>query len=165
LDQRQVAGAARRLVEQSLTVDYGDEHVTIPPGLLGRTILDGAALGRGGTSFVARGPTVFQYDLPPSVALSRIDRLSVHLSYTGRPASTVGLSPGAAAAIPPAARVSLYRWADRTWVDVPLSGNGVADMSFGSAFVDGGAIRARLEPQGSEIAIDQLDVSIEGEAE
>jgi hypothetical protein len=153
-DQR-VTGTARRLMIEALPVDFGDAHVTIPPGLLGRTVLDGALLGRSGPSFVARGPTVFQYDLPPQVTLARVDRLSVHLSY----------GTGAVAATTPAPRVSLYRWADRTWVDVPLGGPGVAEMSFGGAFLDGGAIRARIEPQGSEVTVNQLDLSLEGERE
>jgi hypothetical protein len=161
-----VAGAARRLLEQALPVEYGDEQVAIPPGLLGRAILDGAALGRGGpSSFVARGPIVFQFDLPPALELARIDRLSVHLAIPGRPAGApatlpVMTPPSATGAVAP--RVSLYRWADRTWVDVPLSGTGVANLSFGASFVDGGAIRARIEPQGSEIQVDQLDLSLEG---
>ena len=59
-------------------------------------------------------------------------------------------------------RLSLYRWADRTWVDVPLSGTGVSNMAFGAAFADGGSIRARIEPQGTEIQVDQLDLSLDG---
>jgi hypothetical protein len=128
--------------------------------------LDGAVLGRGNvTSFVARGPLLFQFDLPPGVELARIDRLSVHLAIPGRP-------PGAPASLPviaapaapgsPPPKLSLYRWADRTWVDVPLTGTGVSNMPFGVSFVDGGAIRARIEPQGSEVQIDQLDISLEG---
>jgi hypothetical protein len=151
-DQR-VTGTARRLLVQALPVDFGDEHITIPPGMLGRTVLDGAALGRGGTSFVARGPMVFQYDLPPMVTIDRVDRLSVHLSYSGSTtASTV-----------PAPRVSLYRWADRTWVDAPLANSSVAEMTFGNDFLDGGSIRARIEPQGSDVIVNQLDLSLEGE--
>ena len=65
----------------------------------------------------------------------------------------------------PDGRAGFTRQGFEAWVDVPLVGTGVVDMSFGSTFVDGGAIRARLEPQGSELAIDQLDLSIEGEAE
>ena len=68
--------------------------------------------------------------------------------------------PSAAGAQPP--RLSLYRWADRTWVDVPLSGTGVSNMPFGASFVDGGSIRARIEPQGTEIQVDQLDLSLDG---
>jgi hypothetical protein len=56
----------------------------------------------------------------------------------------------------------LYRWADRTWVDVPPDATGVATVGFGAAFVDGGALRARIEPQGNEIQIDQFDLSLEG---
>ena len=147
-------GSARRLIEQALPINYGREDVTIPPGLLSRTVLDGAALGRGGpTEFVARGPVVFQFDLPPGLELARIDRLSVHLAIPGpaRPAGAAG-----------APRLSLYRWADRTWVDVPLTGTGVANMTFGVSFVDGGAIRLRIEPQGNEVPVDQLDLSLEG---
>jgi hypothetical protein len=166
LGQGTVSGSARRLIEQALPIAYGDEQVAIPPGLLGRTVLDGAALGRGNvTSFVARGPLIFQFDLPPGVELARIDRLSVHLAIPGRP-------PGAPASLPviaapptpgsPPPKLSLYRWADRTWVDVPLTGTGVSNMPFGASFVDGGAIRARIEPQGSEVQIDQLDLSLEG---
>jgi hypothetical protein len=168
LGEATVAGPARRLIEQALPVDYGELDVAIPPGLLGRTILDGAALGRGGTaSFVARGPIVFQFDLPPGLELARIDRLSVHLATGGRaPAS--GAAGGSGGAGGPAGsgvatpRVSLYRWADRTWVDAPLNGTGVANMSFGASFVDGGSIRARIEPQGTEVHVDQLDLSLEG---
>jgi hypothetical protein len=58
--------------------------------------------------------------------------------------------------------VSLYRWADRTWVDVPLNGTGVANLTFGGSFVDGGAIRVRLEPQGNDLSVDQLDLSLDG---
>ena len=68
--------------------------------------------------------------------------------------------PAGASAQPP--RLSLYRWADRTWVDVSLSGTGVSNMPFGASFVDGGAIRARIEPQGTEIQVDQLDLSLDG---
>jgi hypothetical protein len=163
-----VPGSARRLIEQALPVEYGEEQVTIPPGLIGRTIVDGAVLGRGNvSSFVARGPIVFQFDLPPGVELTRIDRLSVHLATPGRPAGApatlpVMTSPSASGAASPAPRLSLYRWADRTWVDVPLSGTGVSNMSFGAAFVDGGSIRARIEPQGNEIQVDQLDLSLDG---
>jgi hypothetical protein len=165
LNEGTVAGSARRLIEQALPVNYGDQQVAIPPGLLGRTLLDGAALGRGAaTSFVARGPIVFQFDLPPALELARIDRLSVHLAVPGRPAGAPAtlpvMTPAAPSSAPP--RLSLYRWADRTWVDVPLSGTGVSNVQFGAAFVDGGAIRARIEPQGSEIQIDQLDLSLEG---
>jgi hypothetical protein len=35
-------------------------------------------------------------------------------------------------------------------------------MAFGASFVDGGSIRARIEPQGSEVQVDQLDLSLEG---
>jgi hypothetical protein len=150
-DQR-VTGMARRLTIAALPIDFGDSHVTIPPGLLGRTVLDGAVLGQGGTSFVARGPIVFQYDLPPQVTVGRLDRLSVHLAYG---TSAANSSP------PP--RVSLYRWADRTWVDVPFGSPGVVEMSFGGAFLDGGSIRARIEPQGSSATVNQLDLSLEGE--
>ena len=123
-------------------------------------------LGRGNvSSFVARGPIVFQFDLPPGLDLARIDRLSVHLATPGNPpgvAATLPViaKPAAAGAQPP--RLSLYRWADRTWVDVPLSGTGVSNMPFGASFVDGGAIRARIEPQGTEIQVDQLDLSLDG---
>lgn len=166
LGEGTVPGSARRLFEQALPVEYGDEQVTIPPGLIGRTIVDGAALGRGnGSSFVARGPIVFQFDLPPGLDLARVDRLSVHLVTPGYPAGTPATlpaiaKPAAAGSAPP--RLSLYRWADRTWVDVPLNGTGVSDMQFGASFVDGGAIRARIEPQGTEIQVDQLDVSLDG---
>jgi hypothetical protein len=155
-----VAGSARRLIEQALPIEYGEEDVAIPPGLLGRTILDGAVLGRGGSgSFVARGPIVFQFDLPPGMELARIDRLSVHLAAPGTAPAAVAASGRPGAATP---RVSLYRWGDRTWVDVPLQGTGVANMAFGASFVDGGSVRARIEPQGTEIQIDQLDLSLEG---
>jgi len=164
LGQDSVTGSARELIEQALPVEYGDEQVAIPPGLLGRTILDGAVLGRGGaSSFVARGPIVFQFDLPPGLELARIDRLSVHLAIPGRPAGAPATLPVIATPGAPPPRVSLYRWADRTWVDVPLSGTGVTTMPFGASFVDGGAIRARVEPQGSDVQIDQLDLSLEGE--
>jgi hypothetical protein len=150
LGEATVAGSARQLIEQSLPIDYGREDVTIPPGLLSRMVLDGAALSRGGgTAFVARGPMVFQFDLPPALELARIDRLSVHLAV---PAGGRSSTP----------RVSLYRWADRTWVDVPLSGTGVANLTFGGSFVDGGAIRLRLEPQGNDLSVDQLDLSLDG---
>ena len=161
-----VPGSARWLIEQTLPVEYGDEQVTIPPGLLGRTIVDGAALGRGNaSSFVARGPIVFQFDLPPGLDLARIDRLSIHLATPGHPAGApatlpVIAKPSAAGSSPP--RLSLYRWADRTWVDVPLNGTGVSNMPFGAAFVDGGSIRARIEPRGTEIQVDQLDLSLDG---
>jgi hypothetical protein len=165
LGEHDVAGASRRLIELALPVEYGDERVEIPPGLLGRTILDGAVLGRGGaSSFVARGPIVFQFDLPPGLELARLDRLSVHLAIPGRPAGAPASLPAVAVPAPgtPSPRLSLYRWADRTWVDVPLAGTGVSNMPFGASFVDGGAVRARIEPQGSEIQIDQLDLSLEG---
>lgn len=146
-----VPGSARRLIEQALPIEYGRNDVTIPPGLLPRVVLDGAALSRGGgTAFVARGPMVFQFDLPPALELARIDRLSVHLAIPSAGRTTA----------PP--RVSLYRWADRTWVDVPLSGTGVANLTFGGSFVDGGAIRVRLEPQGNDLSVDQLDLSLDG---
>jgi hypothetical protein len=154
-----VGGSARRLIQQALPIEYGEEDVAIPPGLLGRTILDGAVLGRGGSaSFVARGPIVFQFDLPPGMELARIDRLSVHLAVPL--AATAAPASSGRSGTPP--RVSLYRWSDRTWVDVPLQGTGVANMTFGASFVDGGAVRARIEPQGSEVQIDQLDLSLEG---
>jgi hypothetical protein len=161
-----VPGVARRLIEQALPIQYGDEDVTIPPGLIGRTIVDGAVLGRGNVaSFVARGPIVFQFDLPPGLELARIDRLSVHLATPGRPtgapATLPAMTPPSSATAPPP-RLSLYRWADRTWVDVPLSGTGVSNMPFGAAFVDGGAIRARIEPQGTDVQVDQLDLSLDG---
>jgi hypothetical protein len=169
LGEGAVPGSARRLIEQALPVTYGDEQVTIPPGLLGRTIVDGAVLGRGNvSSFVARGPIVFQFDLPSGLELARIDRLSVHLATPGRPAGAPATLPVIAQpALPgaPAPRLALYRWADRTWVDVPLSGTGVSNMPFGAAFVDGGSIRARIEPQGTEIQVDQLDLSLEGARE
>ena len=150
LGQAAVSGTARRLIEQALPIEYGRDDVTIPPGLLPRIVLDGAALSRGPvTSFMARGPIVFQYDLPPALELARIDRLSVHLAIPTANRSTVS-------------RVSLYRWADRTWVDVPLTGTGVANLTFGASFVDGGSIRARIEPQGTEIQVDQLDLSLDG---
>lgn len=159
-----VAGSARRLIEQELPIAYGTEQVTIPPGLLGRTVLDGAVLGRGAaTSFVARGPIVFQFDLPPGLELSRIDRLSVHLAMPGRPAGAPATLPVVVpAGTGPPPHLSLYRWTDRTWVDVPATGTGVSNMPFGASFVDGGAIRARLEPQGSDVQIDQLDLSLDG---
>jgi hypothetical protein len=145
-----VTGVARRLIEQALPIDYGQGDVTIPPGLLARTVLDGAALSRGsGMSFTARGPVVFQFDLPPALELARIDRLSVHLAISSGPRVA-------------GARVSLYRWADRTWVDVPLNGTGVANLTFGASFVDGGAIRLRLEPQSNDLSVDQLDLSLDG---
>jgi hypothetical protein len=161
-----VPGVARRLIEQALPIQYGDEDVTIPPGLIGRTIVDGAVLGRGNVaSFVARGPIVFQFDLPPGLELARIDRLSVHLATPGRPtgapATLPAMAPPSSANTPPP-RLALYRWADRTWVDVPLSGTGVSNMPFGASFVDGGAIRARIEPQGTEVQVDQLDLSLDG---
>ncbi len=59
-------------------------------------------------------------------------------------------------------RISLYRWADRTWVDVPIGSSGVGDVPFGAAFLDGGAIRVRLEPHGAETVVQQLDLSLEG---
>lgn len=152
LGSDRVAGSARRLLEQSLPVDYGTSDVAIPPGLIGRAILDGAILSRGGgQSFVARGTLVFQYDLPPGLELSRLDRLSVHFATPQRS----GQAP-----TPP--RISLYRWADRTWVDVPMNGTGVSNLTFGASFVDAGTIRLRLEPQGSELQVDQLDLSLEG---
>jgi hypothetical protein len=166
LGQGAIDGAARRLIEQALPVAYGDEQVAIPPGLLGRTILDGAVLNRGSaSSFVARGPLVFQFDLPPGLELARIDRLSVHLAIPGRPAgapATLPVRVPASAIAAPPPHISLYRWADRTWVDVPLTGTGVSNMPFGASFVDGGSIRARIEPQGSEVQIDQLDLSLDG---
>jgi hypothetical protein len=166
LGQGAIDGSARRLIEQALPVAYGDEQVAIPPGLLGRTVLDGAVLSRGSSpSFVARGPIVFQFDLPPGLELARIDRLSVHLAIPGRPAGAPAtlpvMTPPTATTVPPP-HVSLYRWADRTWVDVPLTGTGVSNMPFGASFVDGGSIRARIEPQGTEVQIDQLDLSLEG---
>lgn len=145
-----VSGSARRLIEQALPIEYGREDVTVPPGLMSRIVLDGAALSRsGGASFLARGPLIFQYDLPPGLHLARIDRLSVHLAVPTTGRSTVS-------------RVSLYRWADRTWVDVPLTASGVANLTFGGSFVDGGAIRLRLEPQGNDLSVDQLDLSLDG---
>lgn len=166
-----VSGSAWRLVEQALPIDYGAEQVVIPPGLLSRTVLDGALLARGATtSFTARGPIVFQFDLPPALELARVDRLTVHLALAG--ASSVGSPPGVAgvpvvAARPgaggaPPPRVSLYRWADRSWVDVPFAGSGVANVGFGASFVDGGAIRARIEPQGADVQVEQLDLSLDG---
>jgi len=59
-------------------------------------------------------------------------------------------------------RVSLFRWADRTWVEAPLVSTGVADVVFGGQFVDGGAIRLRVESNGPEAFIQQLDLSLEG---
>ena len=164
-------GTATRLLEQALPVEYGEETVLIPPGLLGRSILDGAALGRGpAPSFVARGPIVFQYDLPPTLSLARIDRLSVHAALYG-PNAVVAVpavagspqpSPSASTGTAAAGRVSLYRWADRTWVDVAIASSGVGDVPFGAAFVDAGAIRLRLEPIGPETIVQQLDLSLEG---
>ncbi|MCC7372213.1 MAG: hypothetical protein IT306_27610 [Chloroflexi bacterium] len=151
LGEGAVEGTSRTLIEQALPVDYGREDVTIPPGLLARSVLDGAALTRGsGRSFLARGPIVFQFDLPPGLELARIDRLSVHLAV---PSANRNAGPP---------RASLYRWADRTWIDVPLSGTGVANMPFGASFVDGGALRVRLEPPGNELTVEQLDLSLDG---
>ncbi|MCC6174219.1 MAG: hypothetical protein IT305_02850 [Chloroflexi bacterium] len=191
-------GSADRLLQQAVPIDYGEQAVVIPPGLLGRSILDGATLGRGTSSaFVARGPIVFQYDLPPGLSFSRLDRLSIHLSLAGsatrptpvpasRPVPTsmaigspsptpgstsnLGLAasatpgivlPGVATPSAPA-RVSVYRWADRVWVEVTAISAGVADVPFGSAYLDGGSLRVRLEPQGSEVTVNQLDVSLAG---
>jgi len=166
VDGAATPGTGTRLVEQSLPVEYGADTVLIPPGLLGRSILDGAALGRGpAPSFVARGPIVFQYDLPSGLDLVRIDRLSVHASLYGHTSALAG--PGATSTVAAggsasAGRVSLFRWTDRTWVDVAVGGTGVGDVQFGAAFVDGGAIRLRLEPHGPETIVQQLDLSLEG---
>ena len=165
VDGAATPGTATRLLEQALPVEYGEETVIIPPGLLSRSLLDGAALGRGpAPSFVARGPIVFQYDLPPGLELARIDRLSVHAALHGTPAAPT--APVVAAVPPPsgpaAGRVSLFRWAVRTWVDVSVGSSGVGDVPFGSAFVDGGSIRVRLEPVGPETVVQQLDLSLEG---
>ena len=159
-----ISGAATRLVEQLLPVQYGEELTVIPPGLLGRTILDGAALGRGAlpSAFGIRGPIVFQYDLPPNVSLARVDRLSVHLSLEGR-ASPNSASP--AAFTPGLVRLSLLRWADKTWVDAPIGSSGVVDVPFGASFIDGGAIRVRVEPSVAELVVQQLDLSLEGASE
>jgi len=70
------------------------------------------------------------------------------------------LATGATTAL--SGRISLYRWADRTWVDATVNSSGVADLPFGAGFVDGGAIRVRLEPQGAETVVEQLDLSLEG---
>ena len=167
-----IMGSATRLLEQALPIHFGDDHLVIPPGLLGRTLLDGAALSRGAApSFVVRGPTVFQYDLPPELGFAQVDRLSVHLAI-GRPSPGVappvptGGSIPSPSASPPGAsstvRVSLFRWADRTWVEAPLVSTGVADVVFGAQFVDGGAIRLRVESNGPEAFIQQLDLSLEG---
>jgi hypothetical protein len=156
-DGTPLAGTADRLIQQALPIQFGDEAVAIPPGLLGRTILDGATLNRGGTAaFAVRGPIVFQYDLPPEVTLSRVDRLSVHLALGPRGAS--GPTPAGTGG----ARVSLFRWPDRTWVDVVVGTTGVGDATFGGQFIDGDAIRLRVEPTAAETWIQQLDVSIEG---
>jgi hypothetical protein len=45
---------------------------------------------------------------------------------------------------------------------VPLNGTGVSNMPLGASFVDGGSIRARVEPRGFEVQIDQLDLSLDG---
>jgi len=167
-----ITGLATRLLEQALPIHYGDDHLVIPPGLLGRTLLDGAALSRGAApSFVVRGPIVFQYDLPPEVVFGQVDRLSVHLAI-GRPSpgvapplATGGSAPSPSSNPPGASstvRVSLFRWADRTWVEAPLVSTGVADVVFGDQFVDGGAIRLRVESNGPEAFIQQLDLSLEG---
>ncbi|MGE3268629.1 MAG: hypothetical protein AB7P40_07780 [Chloroflexota bacterium] len=157
LHEEQVPGQSRQLIAQALPVNYGREDVAIPPGLLPREVLDGTVLDRSGTGqFVTRSPLVFQFDLPPGLEFARIDRLSVHLAlppYAG---------PSGVAGNGRVPRLSLYRWADRTWVDVPLTGTGVANMPFGVSFVDGGAIRLRLEPQGNEQQVDQVDLSLEG---
>ncbi len=162
-----IAGSAARLVQQMLPVRYGAEAVVIPPGLLPRTVLDGAALSRGpGLTFLVRGPIVFQYDLPPDVAFAQVDRLTVHVALDSRPGPSGPTAPAAPPVVPlpasSAVRVSLLRWTDRAWVDVPLGGVVAADMTFGGGFVDGGAIRLRLEPNSPETFIRQLDVSLEG---
>ena len=165
IDGAATPGAATRLLEQALPVEYGDQAVLIPPGLLGRSLLEGAVLGRGPSpTFVARGPLVFQYDLPPALDLARIDRLSVHAALYAPPGPSTTVGPGGltAGAPAPSGRISLYRWADRTWVDVPVGSSGVADVPVGAAFVDGGAIRLRLEPHGPETTVQQLDLSLEG---
>ncbi len=152
-----IGGTAARLVQQALPIGYGDGAIAIPPGLLGRTILDGAALSRGGAAaFALRGPIVFQYDLPPDIAMSRVDRLSVHLALGPRGA------PSSAPTGAGSPRISLYRWPDRTWVDVPIGASGVGDAAFGAQFVDGDAIRLRVEPTAPETWVQQLDLSIEG---
>jgi hypothetical protein len=151
-DGTPIQGRAARLVQQALPIRYGDEALVVPPGLLGRTLVDGAALSRGAQpAFAVRGPIVFQYDLPTDVSFARLDRLSVHLTY-----GTTGRGAG----VP--VRLALFRWTDRTWVDVPAGTTGVADVTFGAQFVDGGAIRLRVEPTGPEALVHQLDLSLEG---
>jgi len=141
------ARRGRRRSAQSSALDHREDT---------RTLLDGAVLHRdNSTEFTLRGPIVLQYDMPPDLTLSRIDRLSVHVG--------LGLRGGPSAALAPVnVRTSLYRWPDRTWVDVPISTNGQGDVTFGSQFIDGDAIRLRVEPIAPEVSIQQLDISLEG---
>lgn len=164
VDGARATGGAMRLLAQALRIDYEASAIAIPPGLLRRLVLEGTATSRSVPSFAARGPMVFQFEVPPGVELGRVDRLRVHAQVEG--SSRVGTGAATAAFGGPAgaspARVSLYRWADRSWVELAPDSSGVADAPAGAAFIDAGAIRLRLEPQGAEVVVHQLDVSIEG---
>jgi hypothetical protein len=43
-----------------------------------------------------------------------------------------------------------------------LTSSGISNVGGAEAFVDGGAIRIRIEPQSSEIQVEQFDLSLEG---